>query len=134
MQYSWDESMSTGVLRLDSQHKMLIERFNKFTDIVESHGDIRNAAEEALDFLQFYATWHFKHEEECMEKYNCPAAAENAKAHKEFLTQFGDLYEHWQNGTMDKETARETHAKLAAWIVDHILRVDTRLKPCVPKK
>jgi hemerythrin len=69
-----------------------------------------------------------------MEKYSCPVAAENKKAHKEFLTQFGDLYERWQNGTMDKETARETHTKLAAWIVNHIIHVDTRLKPCVSKK
>jgi hemerythrin len=134
MQYSWDESMSTGISRLDAQHRTLIEKFNEFTNIIDSHGDIREAAEEALDFLQFYAAWHFRHEEECMEKYDCPVAANNKKAHKEFLAQFGELYQRWQNGTMSQESAKETHARLAAWIMNHIVQIDTRLKPCVPKK
>jgi hemerythrin len=44
------------------------------------------------------------------------------------------MYERWQNGTMDHDTAREAHKKLADWIVNHILQIDTRLKPCVPKE
>ncbi len=131
MKFVWGESMSTGISRLDSQHKMLLEKFNDFTEIINSGGEIQETAEDVLDFLQFYAAWHFKHEEECMEKYNCPAAAENKKAHKEFLAQFEEIYERWQSGTMDREMAAQTHAKLSDWIINHIVNVDTRLKPCV---
>lgn len=133
MPYTWDESMSTGVPRLDKQHQMLIQKFNEFTEILDNATASREAAEDALDFLQFYASWHFKHEEDCMEQYHCPVAAANKQAHIEFLKQFGALYERWQNNTMDAATARETHTHLADWILKHILSIDTRLKPCVPK-
>lgn len=133
MKYEWNESMSTGVPRLDAQHKVLIEKFSEFSKIIKSRGEIREAAAEALDFLQFYATWHFRQEEEYMEKYNCPVAESNKQAHKDFLVQFGALYEHWQTGTMDQKTARETHEKLAEWIMSHIIHTDTKLKDYAPK-
>jgi hemerythrin len=132
MPYIWDESMSTDISRLDKQHQMLIQKFNEFTEILDNSTEARETTEDVLDFLQFYATWHFKQEEDCMEQYHCPVAAANKQAHKEFLAQFGDLYQHWQNSTMDAETTRRVHLHLADWIVNHIINIDTRLKPCAP--
>jgi len=45
-------------------------------------------AREILDFLQFYAKWHFGQEEDCMNKYKCPIADQNKKAHAGFLKKF----------------------------------------------
>ncbi len=132
MHFEWDESMSTGVSKLDKQHQMLIQKFNEFTDLLDDSTMMRENAEEVLDFLQFYATWHFKQEEACMDEYKCPVAIENKLAHADFLTQFGDLYERWQNGTMDLKTAQGTHVALGQWIKNHIIDTDTRLKPCIP--
>lgn len=133
MKITWDESMSTGVARLDAQHRQLIQKFNEFTHILEHPTLVREKAGEILDFLQFYASWHFKHEEECMEQYQCPVADANKKAHAEFLSMFGKFYSDWQKNTMDLEMARTTHAQLYEWIVKHIVNVDTRLRSCIPK-
>ena len=131
MKISWDESMSTGVERLDIQHRQLIEKFNDFSEIINQPSLARQAAGEVLDFLQFYAKWHFGQEEECMEQHNCPVAAANKNAHAEFIAMFSEFYEKWQSNTMDIELARKTHAKLAEWIMNHIVHTDTRLRGCI---
>lgn len=131
----WSESMSTGDRRLDVQHQMLIQKFNELTEIIAS-GDTaesRLAAADVLDFLQFYATWHFKQEEDCMERYQCPVAAVNQRAHREFLSMFGAFYTSWQEGNMDMVLAQQTHDHLANWIITHIVNIDTQLRPCVHK-
>ena len=131
MQITWNESMSTGVTRLDIQHKQLIQKFNEFTEILEQPTLAREAAGEVLDFLQFYATWHFSQEEDCMSQYKCPVAGANKRAHQEFVAMFTKFYNDWQDSTLNVEAVKETHTKLFDWIMNHIVKVDTRLRPCI---
>lgn len=130
---TWDESMSTGDRRLDTQHQMLIQKFNELSGIIGSGdtAETRQSAADVLDFLQFYATWHFKQEEDCMNRYNCPIAAANKSAHIEFLKIFGSFYTKWQELNMDMTLAQSTHDQLALWIKKHIINIDTQLRPCV---
>ena len=126
----WDESMGTGVSLLDAQHKMLFQKFNEFSGAL-SDMTARESAGEMLDFLQFYVSWHFGREEKCMDEYRCPAAAQNKKAHAEFVSKFNQFYKQWQEDTIDTDLVRKTHAELEAWLVNHVARVDTQLGPCV---
>jgi len=130
----WVESMSTGDHRLDAQHRMLFQKFNQFSEILENRAEVREAAGDVLDFLQFYAIWHFGQEEDCMNKHRCPVAASNKNAHAEFNRMFGEFYTRWQENTMDLPLAIETHARLAEWIKQHVISTDTRLRPCMPKE
>ena len=127
---TWNESMSTGIQRLDDQHRMLFQKFNEFSKAM-SNMSARESASEVLDFLQFYANWHFGQEENCMEEYRCPAASMNKQAHAEFIKTFNEFYEQWQQGTMTSQLAAATYTELERWLVNHILRVDTQLSPCV---
>ena len=129
---TWDDSMSTGVALIDAQHKMLFQKFNEFSESI-SGNMAREAATEILDFLQFYATWHFGREEKCMAEYNCPAAAQNKQAHAEFLSTFGGFYEQWQNRTISPELVSKTYQELENWLLNHVARTDTQLLPCVGK-
>ena len=131
--FTWNESMRTGITSLDDQHKQLFQKFNEFSSIInmEDTIEMRLAAGEVLNFLQFYIIWHFKQEEAYMEKYHCPAGDENKDGHARFIAEFGNLYERWQTGKMDMEIVRETHTRLANWIAEHISQVDTRLLPYV---
>jgi hemerythrin len=129
---TWDESMSTGIALIDSQHKMIFQKFNEFSEAI-SGGASQEAAAEILDFLQFYANWHFGREEKCMAEYHCPAAAQNKQAHAEFLVTFNGFYEQWQNGTMTPALVSKTHQELENWLLNHIGRTDTQLRPCVEK-
>ena len=73
----WDDAtMKTGVSIVDEQHKMLFQKFNELSDAI-SGVTAGETAGELLDFLQFYATWHFGQEENCMNEHKCPVAAEN---------------------------------------------------------
>jgi len=127
----WDDSMSTGVPIIDAQHKMLFQKFNEFSDAISSGITSGEAAGELLDFLQFYATWHFGQEEKCMNEYKCPVAAENKQAHAEFVRTFGKFYTEWQTGTMTHELVSNTHMELEKWLVKHVAQVDTQLRSCV---
>ncbi|HWQ45234.1 MAG TPA: bacteriohemerythrin [Longilinea sp.] len=126
----WDESLSTGVTMIDEQHKMLFQSFNEFSEAL-TKVTAREAAGEVLDFLQFYAVWHFKEEEKEMEAANCPAADENKRAHAEFIEIFTRFYTQWQEGIMTLDLAAQSYQQLEKWLVDHVLRVDTQLRTAV---
>lgn len=126
----WDDSMATGVPEIDGQHIELIERYNAFAETLNTHQFMTLEAGELLDFLQFYAVWHFEREEECFDKYECPIAAANKEAHAEFIHKFGYFYEQWQTQGMNPELMRQTFAELGIWIANHIRRIDTELYPC----
>jgi hemerythrin len=123
----WDDSMSTGVAMIDEQHKMLFQSFNDFSEAL-SQITAREAAGEVLDFLQFYAVWHFQEEEKEMERFQCPAAEENKRAHAEFIRIFNQFYTQWQTGIMTSELAVSSYEQLEKWLVDHVMGIDTQLR------
>lgn len=131
---TWNDALSTGDERTDSQHLVLIDKLNEFDAVISGSntGDIRRTAGEVLDFLQFYAAWHFEQEEAAMTKMNCPAAAENKKAHAEFIQNFSQFYSRWQTASMDLGLARTTYHQLRDWVVDHIMTIDIRMKDSQP--
>lgn len=118
--------MSTGIELIDQQHKMLFEKFNEFSGAINKL-EARLAAGEILDFLQFYAMWHFEQEEKEMEKYKCSFAELNKKAHKQFAETFGLFYLEWQEGNMTKTIVEKTHQEMENWLVDHIMMIDSQL-------
>jgi hemerythrin len=132
----WDESMTTGLPEIDKQHKLLIEKFNEFSGILSTlkKSDSRKAAGEVLDFLQFYALWHFEQEEKLMEKYKCPAAEKNREEHAYFREVFGQFYYQWQHEDMNMELVQKTYEELSEWIANHLLKVDVALLECVEEE
>jgi len=129
-----DDTMSTGVALIDEQHKMLFEKFNELSErISEGGASSREAAGEILDFLQFYTSWHFGQEENCMNQYKCPVASQNKRAHAEFRKTFGQFYEQWQTGSMTMQLVGATHANLENWLLQHVSRTDSQLRSCVKR-
>ncbi len=128
----WDDTMSTGLPDIDAQHKMIIKKFNQFSEAMSS-SDARKVADSILDFLQFYAVWHFEREERYMEQFKCPAAQANKQAHAEFIDKFSRFYEQWLTSSMDLDLVDKTYCELEKWIKNHILEVDIQLLPYVKK-
>ncbi len=128
----WDETMSTGDARTDFQHKTLIEKFNDLSEIIDPKktGPAGNpqTAGDILDFLEFYAAWHFRQEEKLMQELNCPVADLNKHDHAEFLANFAAFKTRWHDSNQDPAIARAAHAELEHWITDHILQVDIKLR------
>ena len=130
MMIAWNAALSTGVPYIDAQHKELIEHFNTLSDAVEQ-GKGREETGALLDFLQFYALWHFEREEHCMDEHKCPAAAANKASHQYFIQRFGQLYEQYQQSDVNSRVVRDALADLEVWIVNHIMKVDVQLRQCV---
>jgi hemerythrin len=127
---TWDEeSMRTGLEELDAQHKEIIAKFNELSAAIEyGYGTDLELAGDILDFLQFYAVWHFGREEQCMAQYQCPVAQINKQAHAEFVEKFNRFYQHWQEHGMDINVTYQTFIELEEWIRNHICRIDTQLR------
>jgi hemerythrin len=88
---AWDEpSMSTGVVSVDAQHRLLIDMLNQFI-LSAANGEGKQKLGEMLEFLRAYAIKHFSHEEKIMDEHRCPAAQRNKIAHASFLREFTAL-------------------------------------------
>ena len=55
----------------------------------------------------------------------------NKQAHAEFIRTFSQFYTQWQIGIMTPQLVSATHMELEQWLVKHVARVDTQLRPCV---
>ncbi len=125
--FEWNNAMATGAMEIDDQHRELINKFNELVE-AEAGGADRNTIGGILDFLQYYAEWHFNTEEWIMNQNQCFVAEENKKAHDEYRVKFGKLSDQWKNSTdSDNQVLHHTIVELARWIVNHILTVDIQL-------
>jgi hemerythrin len=126
----WDPSMATGVDTVDSHHKQLIAWLN---DLLAAMSQGRGRAEiaDVLDKLGNYTVMHFGYEEECMIKYKCPVAAQNAEAHKEFIATFRSFQQEFDQNGASAHLVVRIESELMRWLTNHIKRTDTNLKPCV---
>jgi len=126
----WDDALGTGNETLDNQHKYLIETLNNLgTSLLK--GDGAKITTRILGRLRFYAEWHFEQEEECFDKYNCPAGEMNKNAHTAFIEKFDRFQKNFDEDDGSTETALKIHEEITDWIVNHIMRVDGQLYPCI---
>jgi hemerythrin len=122
--------MSTGVDSLDSQHKQLITWLNDLLEAM-SLGRGRAEVDPLLKQLGGYAALHFDNEEACFEKYNCPFAAQNIDAHKDFVATFQAFRDEFDRDGASSHLVVKVESELMRWLAGHIKRTDTQLKPCV---
>ena len=83
----WNEKFSTGSSELDLQHRTLINNINHLEQMLTTTNLTREECEfliHLVDFLETYADTHFNFEEQCMERYRCPAHQKNKQAHNQF--------------------------------------------------
>ena len=129
----WDLTMSTGIDAVDNQHKQLIKWLNDLLEAM-SMGRGRGEIQALLAKLGGYAVTHFGYEEDCMTKYHCPAAAQNAEAHQEFIATFSSFNDEFERDGPTAHLVVRMESELLRWLVGHIKRTDTQLLPCVRVK
>ena len=87
-----------------------------------------------LNFLGQYAVMHFGKEEACMEEHRCPAASANKLAHVQFIELFTSMQKRFTVEGPTTALAVDLQQQTSAWLVNHILRVDTKLRSCAKAK
>jgi len=130
----WEERYNIGDADVDKQHRAIFDMFNDFEAFIkEDRGEAY--LEKYFPSLDIYAQAHFKHEEALMEKYQCPAARENKEAHHAFLAKITDFKKKYKSSRKDNRALMvQVHGFIEAWIVEHIIGVDSQLKDCIKNK
>jgi hemerythrin len=128
----WSERYATGIQQLDEQHKMLFRMSEDYrASLDEQRGERLFSL--MLDSLTAYATAHFGMEQNCMFRYQCPAAQANGEAHLQFIEVLGWFRRrHAENGFKAEEAQRLVEF-VDEWLANHIGRIDVQLKPCVER-
>lgn len=131
MAIAWNETlMSTGDAEIDKQHRQLIDKLNALFTALDAgvpDAEVKNL----LKFLGEYTAWHFGDEEKCFAKHGCPAAAANKEAHAYFLSVFKGISDRVDAEGVTNALALETQQAVSDWVRNHIIKIDTRLRPCV---
>ena len=130
----WTEQFECGSPRLDMQHQMLINNINHLEGMLTSTNPTREECSflvHLVGFLESYAEVHFAAEEDCMRGCRCPASRQNQRAHEQYREFFRHFKARCQAEGFRPEVLKDLHATISDWIENHILRVDTQLKPCL---
>ncbi len=130
----WSEQFATGSSELDHQHRMLINNINHLEGMLAVSNPTREECEfviQLVDFLDSYANTHFELEEQCMQRHRCPAHEENKLGHEQFRAFFQTFKKRYKAEGFRREVILSLHQTASRWIEEHILRVDTQLRPCI---
>ena len=127
----WEEKYATGVAELDKQHQQLFQYTNNLEEIIRDNALSKQTIERLLHFLEQYVKVHFNHEETCMFKHQCPIANKNKEAHQKFIEHYIKTEERVKTEGATDAILIDLHHFLETWLVEHICKIDTQLKPCV---
>jgi len=125
----WDDSFTTGVPKLDVQHRELIDKINELYRIHQA-GATMDDIKRVLKFLGEFAKKHFTYEEGLMEELKCPMRGANCIAHARFLHDYQELLSNFSIEQDADQTASEIERMAARWLVSHICKVDASLRDC----
>lgn len=124
----------TGSSELDLQHRTLINNINHLEEMLITTNPTREECEfviHLVEFLENYADTHFNLEEKCMARYRCPAHEKNKQGHEQFRAFFKQFKAHFNAEGFRRDILLNLHKAISLWIEEHILQVDTQLKPCI---
>ena len=131
----WTKQFETGSAKLDLQHRLLIDNINLLEEELKTPDFTGVEAEHAvrlLEYLEAYANIHFTVEEKCMESYRCPAHAKNRQEHERFRDFIRNYKRLCELEGFKVELLKNLHEVIRSWIEEHILKIDTQLRPCIP--
>lgn len=126
----WSDQYSTGIAHVDEQHKLLFRLAERLREILADQGGVRLYAQ-WLDVLETYARSHFRYEEGCMHRLQCPAAGANSAAHGQFQETVASFQRRYADRGYIVADGRELVEFLEGWLTDHIARIDVQLRSCV---
>jgi methyl-accepting chemotaxis protein len=131
--YEWDQSLSTGVAKIDDQHRQLIDAVNNLIDAIEAG---RGAAElkKALDFLVNYTVIHFDGEEAIQRECGYPGFENHRRIHEAFKKAAAEMAGEMERDGITPNLVNEVKRKFGDWLVTHIKGQDCELGAFIKSK
>ncbi len=129
MGFQWDEKYSTGNAEIDKQHKQIFAYLDELEEHIEK-GASQEWASRFMADLGLYTRSHFCYEEMCMRRAKCAAAAQNKVQHTKLLAAFSAVQKRFEREGVSDELLSQLQTFLTSWLVNHIMKIDVRLKDC----
>jgi len=120
----WQNSFSTGIKKIDEEHKILVQLLNKLESSIASEDEERVIALVLRDLVD-YVKFHFKSEEEVMKKINFPDLHRHKKLHKNLVHEVATILVDLKNGR--DWSGQELIAFLQHWLMEHIIGEDLKI-------
>ena len=119
----WNESLNVGVEAMDSQHKRWVEIINELDDsLTNTKGP--EMLKKIIKDMEDYVEFHFKEEEQLMERVGYPDIEMHKAIHEEFRERVRKLKEAALSGEMALRT--QVMIVIKNWFRDHILNEDRK--------
>jgi len=121
MAFEWKERYMLHIEEIDKQHKKLFEigarvyYLTQADSTYDRYDEIMAVIQELLDYTQY----HFKYEEELLEKHNFPRLSIQIKEHNYFVAKIKSLLDR-DIDEDQTETLQDIVNFLSEWISTHI--------------
>lgn len=128
--FPWDDKLITNYVKIDNDHKKLVDLINKLYDAMLS-GKGRDVCGRVLDELFDYAKTHFALEERLMEANNYAKTAEHKAEHAHLVKKVSEFkIEYDLDISLTVNTSLLTF--LRDWLINHIAKSDKLLVASIP--
>ena len=115
----WNDSLATGITKIDQQHKELFRQIDILTDRSNA-----NRVPETLHFLGTYVVKHFNDEQVMHVASKYPKAEAHKKKHAEFITRFKEMKKKYDEAGDKLETILGINKMSIGWLKEHIMVED----------
>jgi hemerythrin len=117
----WNDSLESGIVEIDIQHRNLFNIFKILDDAIEN-GKSSMVIKYIIDEIGRYGSYHIEAEEGILKKYNL-FSDKHSLEHSEFKETVGKFREKYIS-TKDKVLAKEISEYLYTWVTNHIMKTD----------
>ena len=131
--FLWDDSMATGVEKIDEQHRELFATINSLIDAIE-RGAGNEELKKALDFLLEYTVTHFDDEEAIQKQCGFPGFENHRRLHEAFKKTAAELAGEAANFGTSAALVKEVRRKIGDWLVTHIKGQDLSIGEYIRKR
>lgn len=127
MAFEWKDRYKLNIEEIDKQHQKLFEIGARVYDLTrldsayDRYDEIMEVIQELLDYTQY----HFKYEEELLEKYKYQHLATHIKEHNYFVGKIKSLLSR-DIDEAQMETLQDIVDFLSEWISTHIMFEDRK--------
>jgi hemerythrin len=123
----WTDSLSVGAPLLDRHHQELARLINELADHLSAPADSKELLN-ILTALDYYAGYHFEHEERVMAEHGFPGLEAHRNQHRRFSAVIAEIRRGITRGIVRPD---RLYVYLTRWWNHHVLNHDMEYKPFI---
>jgi len=127
---SWTDSLTTGLIWQDYQHKKFFEHANELYHMIHEDNNKVDIKQE-IQFLESYIHEHLQMEEVYMKELEYPDSQNHIQQHEDFIL----MFERFKAGySQNSPKLLSLCVELADWFSNHITQTDLALSNFIGKE